>query len=99
MVIFLILHDFIKAIFLLVFPATVMANIEAYDDLKFCKVSAFFTAFAIEGSDIAILSFAIHVALLVYRPNNRINEEIIMKEDYTDTDIRFTWCQYCFQSC
>lgn len=72
LVIFLILHDFIKAIFLLVFPATVMANIAAYDDLKFCKASGFFTAFAIEGSDIAILSFAIHVALLVYRPNNRI---------------------------
>lgn len=72
LVIFLILHDLIKAIFLLVFPATVMANIAAYEDLKFCKVSGFFTAFAIEGSDIAILSFAIHVALLVYRPNNRI---------------------------
>lgn len=72
LVIFLILHDLIKAIFLLVFPATVMANLAAYDDMKFCKVSGFFTAFAIEGSDIAILSFAIHVALLVYRPNIRI---------------------------
>lgn len=72
LVIFLILHDLIKAIFLLVYPSVVLANYGAYDDLKFCKVSGFFTAFAIEGSDIAILSFAIHVALLVYKPNQRV---------------------------
>lgn len=72
LVMFLILHDLLKAIFLLVYPTVVLANYGAYNNLEFCKASGFFTAFAIEGSDIAILSFAIHVALLVFQPNNRV---------------------------
>ncbi|CUM64847.1 uncharacterized protein PRCAT00002462001 [Priceomyces carsonii] len=75
----LIFYDFIKAIFLLMYPARVISKAAAYYDLDYCKVVGFFTAMSIEGSDIAILSFAIHLALLIYKPQayvqNGINKE------------------------
>lgn len=69
---FLILYDWIKAICLLLYPARVISDRASYYDVKSCKAVGFFTAFSIEGSDIAILSFAIHVALLIFRPNLRM---------------------------
>ncbi|CUM54563.1 unnamed protein product [Debaryomyces tyrocola] len=72
LIFFLILYDCIKALFLLLYPARVVAKASVYYDLKFCKVVGFFTALSIEGSDIAILSFAIHIALLVFKPNQTV---------------------------
>lgn len=73
LIIFLIIYDFIKALFLLLYPAKVIAKESLYYDIKFCRVVGFFTAFAIEGSDLAILSFAIHVLLLVYVPQSKLH--------------------------
>ena len=72
LIFFLILYDCIKALFLLLYPARVVAKASVYYDLNFCKVVGFFTALSIEGSDIAILSFAIHIALLVFKPNQTV---------------------------
>ncbi|CUM50687.1 uncharacterized protein AC631_04953 [Debaryomyces fabryi] len=72
LIIFLILYDWIKAICLLLYPLRVLVTSAAYYNVGFCRVVGFFTAFSIEGSDLAIISFAIHLALLIYRPNDRI---------------------------
>lgn len=76
LIIFLILYDWMKAICLLLYPVRVLVTSKAYYDVGFCRVVGFFTAFSIEGSDLAIISFAIHLALLVYRPNDRIKRGI-----------------------
>lgn len=73
LIFFLVVYDYIKALFLLMYPARVIAHSNVYYDVSFCKVVGFFTALAIEGSDLAILSFAVHVALLIYRPNVKVN--------------------------
>ena len=73
LILFLVCYDFIKALFLLMYPARVIAKGSVYYDVPFCKVVGFFTAMSIEGSDLAILSFAVHVALLIYRPNVKVN--------------------------
>lgn len=76
LIIFLILYDWIKAICLLLYPVRVLVSSKAYYDVGFCRVVGFFTAFSIEGSDLAIISFAIHLALLIYRPNDKIKRGI-----------------------
>ena len=73
LILFLVSYDFIKALFLLMYPARVIAKSSVYYDVPFCKVVGFFTAMSIEGSDLAIVSFAVHVALLIYRPNVKVN--------------------------
>ncbi|EDK37092.2 hypothetical protein PGUG_01190 [Meyerozyma guilliermondii ATCC 6260] len=73
LILFLVSYDFIKALFLLMYPARVIARSSVYYDVPFCKVVGFFTAMSIEGSDLAIVSFAVHVALLIYRPNVKVN--------------------------
>ena len=66
---FLIFFDLLKAIILLIFPSHVVNHPLAYFDNRFCQVVGFFTATAIEGADFAILAFAIHTFLLVFRPS------------------------------
>lgn len=51
------------------------ARASVYYDLKFCKVVGQCIALSIEGSDIAILSFAIHIALLVFWPKQTIRRD------------------------
>ncbi|AOA62398.1 G protein-coupled receptor [Komagataella phaffii CBS 7435] len=72
LIIFLILFDFLKAIFLLIFPARTLDNPESADNRTFCNAIGFFTAVSIEGADIAILAFAVHTALLIFRPNKKV---------------------------
>lgn len=72
LIIFLIIYDFIKAVFLLLYPARVLTTSAVYYDLRFCRVVGFFTAMSMEGSDFAILVFAIHTALIVYKPQQKI---------------------------
>lgn len=73
-----------------------MAKASVYYDLNFCKVVGFFTALSIEGSDIAILSFAIHIALLVFKPNQTVKRGMSYEGDYFDTDITFMLYLFCY---
>lgn len=65
---FLLLFDLLKGCILLIFPARVFTHATSYYSNRFCQVIGFFTATAIEGADIAILSFAVHTFLLIFRP-------------------------------
>lgn len=65
---FLIFFDLLKAIILLIFPSHVLQYPASYYDKAFCQAVGFFTATAIEGADLAILAFAIHTFLLVFKP-------------------------------
>lgn len=65
---FLIFFDLLKAIILLIFPSHVLHHPAAYFDKAFCQAVGFFTATAIEGADLAILAFALHTFLLVFKP-------------------------------
>lgn len=69
LIFFLLLFDLLKAVVLLLYPARVLTHDLAYYNDNFCQVVGFFSAFAIEGADIAILSFAIHTSLLIFKPN------------------------------
>ncbi|ODV61988.1 G-protein coupled receptor ASCRUDRAFT_33063, partial [Ascoidea rubescens DSM 1968] len=74
LILFLILFDFIKAVALLFYPARVVIVHKAYYNDNFCDIVGFFTAMAIEGADIAILSFAVHTALLIFKPNRTFKD-------------------------
>ncbi|AAS52596.2 AEL089Cp [Eremothecium gossypii ATCC 10895] len=69
MVMFLIVFDLLKAIVLLVYPVTILINNGVYATPAFFNVVGWLTAYAIEGADIAIVIFAIHFGLLIFRPN------------------------------
>lgn len=66
---FLLLFDLLKACILLLYPARVLTHPTAYANRRFCQVVGFFTATAIEGADLAILSFALHTLLLIFKPD------------------------------
>ncbi|GEQ67382.1 hypothetical protein JCM33374_g1046 [Metschnikowia sp. JCM 33374] len=66
---FLFFYDLLKAVVLLIFPARVMQNTSSYTSNEFCQVVGFFTATATEGADLAILAFAIHIFLLIFKPS------------------------------
>lgn len=68
LIFFLIFFDLLKACILLLYPSRVLTHYTAYYNDRFCQVVGFFTATAIEGADIAILSFAIHTFLLIFKP-------------------------------
>lgn len=65
---FLIFFDLLKACILLLYPSRVMTHGTAYLNQRFCQVVGFFTSVAIEGADLAILSFAVHTFLLIFKP-------------------------------
>lgn len=69
LIFFLILFDLLKACILLLYPTRVLSHYTAYYNDRFCQIVGFFTATAIEGADIAILSFAVHTCLLIFKPN------------------------------
>lgn len=64
----LLVFDFAKAVVLLIFPGRVLSNPLSYSSNDFCQVVGFFTATSIEGADLAILAFAIHTFLLIFKP-------------------------------
>lgn len=66
---FLILFDLLKAVVLLIFPSRVFTHPDLYFNDVFCQVIGFFTATCIEGADLAILSFAVHTFLLIFKPS------------------------------
>lgn len=69
LILFLILFDLLKACILLLYPSRVLTHSNAYYNDRFCQVVGYFTATAIEGADIAILAFAVHTFLLIFKPN------------------------------
>lgn len=66
LILLLLLADFGKAVVLLWYPARVLGVPSAYDNINFCDVVGFFTSVFIEGADFAVLSLAIHTALIVF---------------------------------
>lgn len=68
LILFLLSFDLLKGVVLLLYPAIVLGRSETYYNNNFCHVVGFFTALAIEGADLAILSFSIHTFLIVFQP-------------------------------
>lgn len=69
LILFLILFDLLKACILLLYPSRVLTHYSAYYNDRFCQIVGFFTATAIEGADMAILAFAVHTFLLIFKPS------------------------------
>lgn len=69
LILFLIICDFLKAMILALYPVIILANNRVYATPTLFNILGWFTAFAIEGADIAIFVFAIHFGLLIFRPN------------------------------
>ncbi|KAI5964327.1 GPR1 [Candida pseudojiufengensis] len=69
LIFFLLMFDLLKAVILLIYPTRVLTHSTSYYNKRFCQVVGFFTAFSIEGADIAILAFALHTYLLIFKPN------------------------------
>lgn len=66
LILLLLMFDFGKAVVLLWYPARVLLVPLAYNNTNFCDVVGFFSSAFIEGADLAVLSLAIHTALLVF---------------------------------
>ncbi|KAI5956591.1 GPR1 [Candida jiufengensis] len=75
LIFFLLFFDLLKAVILLIYPTRVLTHSTSYYNRKFCQVVGFFTATSIEGADIAILAFALHTYLLIFKPN--LNTKIL----------------------
>lgn len=82
LIFFLLGYDFLKAVTLLFYPARVALVHNAYYNSNFCDIVGFFTAMAIEGADIAIFTFAIHTALLVFNPNKKFKSNNASNHTY-----------------
>ncbi|CAI4328000.1 AGK_G0008460.mRNA.1.CDS.1 [Saccharomyces cerevisiae] len=66
---FLIICDFLKAFILMIYPMIILIDNSVYATPAFFNTLGWFTAFAIEGADMAIMIFAIHFAILIFKPN------------------------------
>lgn len=71
LILFLIVCDLLKAMILMIYPVAILANDTVYAKPAFFNTLGWFTAYSIEGSDIAIFVFAIHFALLIFKPNRK----------------------------
>lgn len=69
LILFLIICDLIKAVILMIYPLIILNNNYVYATPAFFNTLGWFTAYATEGADIAIMVFAIHFALLIFKPN------------------------------
>ncbi len=72
LIIFLIFFDLLKAISLFIYPIRAL-TITSIHSAPFCDAIGFLTSTSIEGADLAILTFAIHTALLIFKPESRGN--------------------------
>lgn len=70
LILLLLMFDFGKAVVLLWYPARVLNVPSAYNNVNFCDVVGFFTSCFIQGADFAVLSLAVHTALLVFTKNS-----------------------------
>lgn len=68
---FLIICGFIKALVLMIYPMVILIRDSVYFDPYFFNILGWFTAYTVEGSDLAIFFFAVHFALLIFRPSRK----------------------------
>lgn len=66
LILLLLMADFGKAVVLLWYPARVLDVPSSYNNINFCDVVGFFTSSFIEAADLAVLTLAIHTALLIF---------------------------------
>lgn len=70
LILLLLMFDFGKGVVLLWYPARVLDVPSAYDNVNFCDIVGFLTSTFIQAADFAVLSLAIHTALLVFTRNS-----------------------------
>lgn len=71
LVFFLIICDLVKALVLMIYPLVILLRNDVYADARFFNTLGWFTAYCVEGADMAIFFFAIHFALLIFLPSWR----------------------------
>ncbi|QLQ80317.1 hypothetical protein HG537_0D03180 [Torulaspora globosa] len=69
LIFFLIICDLVKAIVLMIYPLVILVRNEVYASPGFFNTLGWFTAYCVEGADLAIFFFAIHFALLIFTPS------------------------------
>lgn len=69
LVFFLIICDLVKALVLMIYPLVILVRNEVYAQPGFYNTLGWFTAYCVEGADLAIFFFAIHFALLIFIPS------------------------------
>lgn len=69
LVFFLIICDLVKALVLMIYPLVILVQNEVYAQPGFYNTLGWFTAYCVEGADLAIFFFAIHFALLIFTPS------------------------------
>ncbi|GAV52216.1 hypothetical protein ZYGR_0AG02070 [Zygosaccharomyces rouxii] len=68
---FLIVCGFIKALVLMIYPMVILIRDSVYFNPYFFNILGWFTAYTVEGSDLAIFFFAVHFGLLIFRPSRK----------------------------
>lgn len=69
LILLLLAFDTLKAIIFLIYPVATFIHKHVYGIPRFYNTLGWFTAFSIEGVDLIIGIFAIHFALLIFKPN------------------------------
>ncbi|SCV04814.1 LAMI_0H19460g1_1 [Lachancea mirantina] len=76
LIFYLVVCDFLKALVLMIYPIIILIRNDIYGIPAFYNTLGWLTLFAIEGADIAIAIFAVHFAILIFRPNwKRLNHK------------------------
>lgn len=71
LIFFLIICDLIKALVLMIYPLVILVRNDVYATPFFFNTLGWFTAYSVEGADLAIFIFSIHFALLIFKPSWR----------------------------
>lgn len=90
LIMLLIVSDFIKSAWFVIFPIVVYTLGPIASESAFCQISGFSLAVGFESSDVAVLLIALHSALYIIRPDL----------DFTLTDglrLPFISCSPCYQ--
>lgn len=69
LIFFLIICDLVKAIVLMIYPLVILVRNDVYATPVFFNTLGWFTAYCVEGADLAILIFSIHFAVLIFKPS------------------------------
>lgn len=69
LVFFLVICDLVKALVLMIYPLVILVRNDVYSAPQFSNTLGWFTAYCVEGADLAIFFFAIHFALLIFKPS------------------------------
>lgn len=71
LIFFLIICDLVKALVLMIYPLVILVANQVYAQPAFSNTLGWFTAYCVEGADLAIFFFAVHFALLIFTPSWR----------------------------